>query len=478
MKHPLNWAALGPVWLAICVAACSRSPGVDETASAPASSSDGLLADGITPPSTPKAKCGKGSRPEPGLQGRVSQADFDSGLAAAGITCNTKLVGSFTTPSPLSSVGGWKVERYKDSSGHECAYYDATDIFPLGLVDDALGVNVMDMTDPTHPTFVTRLTTPAMLSPHESLVISEKRGLLVAVMSNPAFGPVGVVDIYDVTKDCRHPEFQSSAPVGSFGHESGISPDGRTFFSGTPFTPALTAVDISNPELPVPLSIAPMLSHGLSISADGNRAYVADASGRMKIMDISEIQARKPLPVMREISELTWPTASIPQNAMPFTSKGKPYVLEIDEFGALDKVGAARIIDISDENNPRVISDLRLEVHQPQNFDTIKDDPGASNTTYASYAGHYCNIPTTVDPTIAACSMIMSGLRVFDIRDVYHPKEVAYFNAPISPHKLDGTAGSNGAFSRPAFVPERKEIWYSDSSSGFYAVRVTNDAWK
>jgi hypothetical protein len=30
---------------------------------------------------------------------------------------------------------------------------------------------------------------------------------------------------------------------------------------------------------------------------------------------------------------------------------------------------------------------------------------------------------------------------------------------------------------RPTFAPERGEIWYADGNSGFYAVRVTNDAW-
>jgi hypothetical protein len=73
--------------------------------------------------------------------------------------------------------------------------------------------------------------------------------------------------------------------------------------------------------------------------------------------------------------------------------------------------------------------------------------------------------------------MIMSGLRVFDIRDPYHPREVAYFNAPLQNGALATGPPSNGAFSSPTFVPERKEIWYTDSSSGFYAVRVTNGAW-
>ena len=40
-------------------------------------------------------------------------------------------------------------------------------------------------------------------------------------------------------------------------------------------------------------------------------------------------------------------------------------------------VGAARIIDISDEKAPSVVSNLRLAVHEPENRDAIKDDPGA-----------------------------------------------------------------------------------------------------
>ena len=87
------------------------------------------------------------------------------------------------------------------------------------------------------------------------------------------------------------------------------------------------------------------------------------------------------------------------------------------------------MIDIADERNPRVVSNLRLEVHQPENFPAQADDNGAQNPVQG-YAGHYCNVPTRVDPAIVACSMILSGLRVFDIRDPEQPREIAYFNAP------------------------------------------------
>jgi len=121
-----------------------------------------------------------------------------------------------------------------------------------------------------------------------------------------------------------------------------------------------------------------------------------------------------------------------------------------------------------------VISNLRLAVHQPENK-AVRDGDAGANLPVQGYGGHYCNVPTRVDPTIVACSMILSGLRVFDIRDPFHPREVAYFNAPTSPRSFPEE--SNWAMSSPSFVPERKEIWYSDGYSGFYAVRVTNGAW-
>jgi hypothetical protein len=432
-----------------------------------------------TPPATPKADCGPGSRPETGMQGRVSPDDHASGRAAQGFTCNTELVGEYRTPNAIGTVGGFKVERYVDSSGHDCAYYDTTLLYPTNFLDQEGGVNVVDMTDPTKPAVTARLATGAMDTPHESLVVSQRRGLVAAVAGNPATN-AGVIDIYDISKDCRQPELKSSTPMGLLGHESGIAPDGNTFYSASPGTRTLVAVDITNPTVPVPVSYFDVDSHGLSISADGNRAYVAGTGSGLNILDISQVQARAANAQMTKISTLKWPTMSIPQNAIPVTIGGHPYVVEIDEFGTLSKVGAGRIIDIADEKNAKVVSDMRLEVHQPENFDAIRNDNGAQNGLQG-YAGHYCNVPSRVDPGIVACSYILSGLRVFDVRDPRRPREIAYFNAPVDP-RIIPAAGispppSNWAMSSPSFVPERGEIWYSDGLSGFYAVRVTNGRW-
>ena len=206
-------------------------------------------------------------------------------------------------------------------------------------------------------------------------------------------------------------------------------------------------------------------------------------NGQLLILDTSQIQARKPNPQVSEISRLTWNTASIPQNAIPMTIHGHPYILEFDEYAFRfngtappGTVGAARIIDIADERHPRVVSNIRLEVNQPAEHEAASGDPGATSPVQG-YAAHYCNIPREVDPGIVACSFIASGLRVFDIHDPLHPKEIAYYVAPPT-HKFENLLdGSNFAMSKPAFAPARREVWYSDGTSGFYVLRLSPNVW-
>ncbi len=96
----------------------------------------------------PGSRAGPGSRPETDIQGRVPQEDHDSGRAAEGYTCNTKQIGSYEVPNTIGSIGGFKVERYVDEAGHECAYYDTTLLAPTNIFDGEAGVNVLDMSDP------------------------------------------------------------------------------------------------------------------------------------------------------------------------------------------------------------------------------------------------------------------------------------------------------------------------------------------
>jgi len=439
----------------------------------------------------PRAVCGPGSDPETGIQGRVSTADVTSGRAARGYRCNTVVLGHYGRIGSTGSAGGYRVYHYVDRHGHQCAFYDSTLLFPTNATapsTDLTGVYVLDMNDPSHPVHTASLVTPAMQSPHESLSLNVARGLLAANLGNPVTYP-GIVDVYDVSQDCRHPVLKSSGPQARFGHEGAFSPDGRTYWVASP-AGNLTAVDVGDPTNPSAVwSTTSMQPHGLNISDDGNTLYYADlgADPGLTILDVSQVQRRMPNPQVKVVSHITWDTVSIPQVPIPVTINHHPYLVEIDEFASSGhgsagisssssaRVGAARIIDIANPRHPRVISNIRLEVNMPKQRALVANDPGA-NSPLQGYAGHYCAVPQRAEPGIVACSFIQSGMRVFDIRDPLHPKEIAYFNAPV--HSSPGAdPGFNYAMSAPTFVPSRSEIWYADGNDGFYALRVTNHVW-
>jgi hypothetical protein len=424
---------------------------------------------------TPGIACDKGSRPEK-VQGKAPKADFDSGRAEKGYFCNARQLAHFGTS------GGYRVERYVDKAGNECAYWDSTLLWPHNMPEQGTGgpgVYVMDMSDPAKPVHTDTLRTPAMQSPHESLRLNTKRGLLVAVMGYPTWHP-GFVDVFDVTQDCRHPVLESSTPMGILGHESGFAPDGKTFYVAGLYAHTLTAVDLTEPKAPVLLwATGDYQPHGVSVSNDGRRLYIAEAafddSGEdfsgLTILDVSEVQQRVPNPTVPIVSRLTWPQVSTPQNATPFTVKRHQYLLETDEFGSGANIGAARIIDIQNEKKPFVVSNLRLAVNKgDQTADPGDDQP------FQGYQGHYCSLPSRVDPYVIACSFIMSGLRVFDIRDLARPREIAYFNKPLIPgeHSIYPFKAGAFAMSAPAYDEETGDIWYTDGNSGFYVIRLTD----
>ncbi len=455
----------------------------------------GSAAPGISTAAVPRAHCGPGSLPETSTQGRVPTKDYHDGRAALGYRCNAVEVGH------QGSSGGFKTLRYTDSQGHTCAFYDSTLTIPRDVVSntlsgDGLGVVVLDMTNPAHPRKTANLVSVGMISPHESLLVNQKRGLLVGVMGSAATAP-GILDVYDVRTDCRKPKLLSESLNGILGHESGFSPDGRTYYVSGAAGPSLTAVDLSNPRKPkILFKQFGVIYHGLRLSNDGKTMYVANigtpglggiTGAGLRILDVSQIQDRVPHPQVRVLSTITWHGVSIPQVAEPFTTKGHQYVFEVDEFvdlftfsGLLDlehaPVGAARIINVDDPRHPRVISNIRLKVHEPdQRGGPQKGDPMAWDPA-RGYAAHYCGMPTRNNPKIAGCSMILSGFRLFDIRDVFHPKEVAYFNKPVTKINKLALIPALGswAMSQPAWDVARNEVWFTDTNSGFYVIRLTN----
>lgn len=470
---------------------CTALLGVLGLAVFPLSSSFGQSA-GVFEGPVPRAECGPGSRPETALQGEVTVGDRQSGRSAHGYWCNLEVVGDYGTADGFEGAQ-WQLAWYGD-----CAYYGTR----LHGRQQKRGTIVVDASDSANPRFSTNLTSPAMLDAWESLKVHEGRGLLGGVWAGGA-QPVplgwGYFDVYDVAGDCAHPRLLASLPVNGMGHEGEWAPDGRTYYA-TGITPGLvTAIDVSDPSAPRPVTafFASTWIHGLGVSQDGKRLYLAHvnddwataaaanrdsatSSNGLGIYDVSEIAQRKPNPQVRLLGKVTWNDGGVGQHAFPITSVGTPYVVFVDELNH----GGARIIDIADERNPRVVSKLKLEIQMRENRQLAQSETSYNNENGGlyplGYNSHYCNADRLVDPTILACGNQESGLRVFDIRDVRAPREIAYFNPGGNGMRAPGSwAGTTSGYVsvQPRIIAERGEIWFTDHDRGFYVVRFTNGTW-
>ncbi len=446
----------------------------------------------------PRADCGPGSMPETDIQGRVSLEDRTSGRSQQGYSCNLELVGQHQ-----GRGASWQHAWHED-----CAYYGTS--FP-----GQAGVQVIDVSDPTNPRHAGALRSPAMLDPWESLKVHEKRGLLSGGAGWNGSGPL-FFDIYDLNGDCAQPNLLSSTPTAfPAGHEGDWAPDGKTYYVGGTTQSAIDVSDPNNPQLIAQVEAIGSL-HGLSLNADGSRMYAvnmyacsAEALNGLVIYDTTAVQNRELNPAMPVIGSVCWADGSTAQHTILVHYDGKPYVVFVDEgggdgtgLGSIDPVapaGSARIIDISDETQPRVVSKIKLEIHMPEHADIQASD--VQGNGIFGYQAHYCSVDRQDNPTALACGFFQSGIRVFDIRDPLRPAEIAYYNPPAqvgrnaelsSSEHANGTAArSNGdgpagvennltadwCTAQVRLIPERGELWTTCQDNGFMVLRFTNGVW-
>ena len=405
--------------------------------------------------SVPKAKCQPGDNVEPGLQGRVANAD----AAKAPFNCNLQLVGHL----PDAAVDSL-------DSFNDCAYYGK------GLA--AGGAQVVDVSNSALPVPTGVLATPAMVDPWESLRVNVKRKLLVGDSNTNQF-----LDIYDISGDCRVPKLLSSTQMQTAnGHEGWFSPDGMTYFMSGRVP--LTAVDISDPAHPKEIvsHAFDASTHGGSTTEDGSRSFVCQQApfpnDKLLILDTSDITARKPGAAFKVISEIPLMDNQWCQGAYRVTYKNHPFLIQYGERSSANDCSMSdagwatfaypRIYDLADEKNPRLISTMMLETALPQNCQTVKGE--GSQVSGFGYSVHHCTPDRLYDPTIIACSWFGSGMRVMDIRDPYHPKELAYYNP--------GTNSMLGTVARPVIRAEKGEIWFTGAGgAGFFVVKFAPGVW-
>lgn len=479
----------------IAGAACALVMGM--TAFATGSATAAGTNDGI-----PRARCGPGSSLETGVQGQVPRKDRDSKRSMKGYRCNLRKLGQF------QGVGGGIVNpTYKN-----CVYFGS---FNTGILGKNAGVQVVDASDPRRPRQTALLNSTAFkVSTWEGMKVNAKRGLLVgaSVQVIPGIG-TGALDVYDVSKDCAHPKLLNGTGLGNLtkpilvvGHEGSFAPDGRTYYSTSAYTGTITATDLTDPANPKLIfgGSAGPTNHGLSISNDGKTMYgVTALPAGLQIIDVSEVQERDPSPSLRLIGQLAWGGDGLfSQMTIPFTKNGRKWLYVVDEAGN----GGIRLVDIQNPKAPKIVRQMRLEIGQAKNVALRAEDVGGDGLF--GYESHYCSIDRPTDPTALACGYFQSGIRVFDIRKLQSPREVAYYNPgaktgstlaqiPNSAHALITYAPPALSFQsltfqtlvdslRPDLTADwcmsppqfrGKQLWVTCNDNGFLALEFTNGAY-
>jgi hypothetical protein len=456
----------------------------------------------------PKAKCGRVDRPESGLQGQTTPRERSSGDSERGYNCNLELVGQFQGEGAFSQDG----PAYSD----DCAYFATEN----RSAQQHPGVVVVDVSDSRHPRPTAYLDdTPAARNPHETLKVNQSRKLLAVAENNgPGFA------VYDLSADCRHPVLKSNITLpGSQAHMGGWAPDGKTYYVGQNnrgiggTLPVVDVTDPSNAKLLLTWKFSgDGRPHDVNLNASGTRLYAGQAGlfgntgssigpDGLVVLDVSDIQFRRPNPQIRIISTLFWNDQGQVEQMYPFTRDGRQYVVSTDESGGAGGAGGLKaacdrgaspygypqIIDITDETKPALVSKLRLEVNDPARCRALLTDPPDTGGGSPIYNAERCNADRANNPNMLACAFQNGGLRVFDIRDPYHPTEIAYFK-PRAVRKalvpgsgswaqgVDRTVDKTSGFARFHQVAangthgREMQIWFVSDGNGFQVVRFTD----
>ena len=478
----------------------------------------------------PVPVCQAEDRPEQGVDGQLTAGERASGASTKPYNCNLAIVGEYAGQGAGHQLM-WQ--------GH-CAYI-TTEGFDAGQKDDPPllhpGIQVLDVSKQSAPKYVTNLDDPASLYDWEDGAVNSGRALLGTAESWMGSGPQPAVAFYDLS-DCAHPRLLSSEQLPDanlLAHAGNFAYDGKTYWLTALTNAHVTAIDVTDPKHPKELLdwdfpngeaggvSAHQACHRISLNqftVDGHppdtllfcgvvgemeRPGVFSSGNGLVIYDVSEVQNRRPNPVIKVVSSLYWKNGDIAIQPDLAFIHGRPFLAVGDEFGAgggdypkaavqacsagLPPYGMERLIDIGDLAKPKLVSQLMIGVDDPKNCTLTENDITANMGGYG-YSDHDCTVDNPRDAKLLACSGHQAGIRVFDIHDPTRPREIAYFVGPAPPDPNEIDPGSllnslqrvkppiNFAWSKghSRFVWQHGQLylWVVSSHGGFYSLRFEN----
>lgn len=391
--------------------------------------------------------------------------------------------GSDPEPASFQVVGHSDV----GARGMNSAIAIAGDMVYVGSRNDKRGVAAIDISDPAAPALVGEVI-PAISgqSSRELRAVADLDLLVVLNLdcSPDLHGcsgatPTETLTFYDI-RDRRAPMLLSTYPIMTGNifmrspHEMFLQRNGssvRIFLTVPPVKPTLEVIDATDPRVPVRLvawdprdaGVTPRpggddILHSVSLSADGNVAYLSHQQSGLLLADVSALPA---------ITLITPPAAALrwdpPTSIGPHSTvevPGRNLVVVTEEiypmpFGTGCPWGPLRIADISDPTAPKLVGALRLDENQGEFCDVPHDR--------VAFTAHNA----TVTRDLALVTWYAGGILAVDLHDPKAPTALA----TLRPEPLASVAAED-----PGLGGDQVEMWsYPVVRDGLiYVVDVRN----
>ena len=206
---------------------------------------------------------------------------------------------------------------------------------------------------------------------------------------------------------------------------------------------------------------------------EGARAYLSYGDGGGIILDVTNITQQ------RMISRLAFQGLCSRQGIHTYIPLPRRKLALINDEAIAENgdenLNLAGIVDIANENEPRMISLFPLPA--PPEASGLKNfyEKGGR---FGPHNQHHPNHQTCLEDRddIAYLTYFNAGLRVYDIRDARSPKEIAYFIPPDPKERIGTKPGRLVAQVEDVLVDRRGFIYISEKNLGIFILRL-KQAW-
>ncbi|CAN5369021.1 hypothetical protein BH11ACT6_BH11ACT6_37240 [soil metagenome] len=202
----------------------------------------------------------------------------------------------------------------------------------------------------------------------------------------------------------------------------------------------------------------------------GDRAYLSYGAAGLVILDISDIE--RPTLISRLDIGAAFSSMIALHTVIPLPARNLLLVnTEAIAERQQEAYNFAGIVDVSDEQNPRVVS--LLPIPEPA--------PGAAYPNFSTRGGrfgphnqHHPQGPELfADDNLMFMTWFNAGLRVYDISDAYLPREVAWYLPDDPTHRRGLLPKTLVTQSEDVLVDARGNVFFSDKNHGLHVVRLS-----